>query len=134
MDAQHAHAAALTETEFATSFWTQLFVLSRRMFVQSWRNKIGLAIQMLHAIVSATFLGGIFINVGDNVTRPFENFKFCIGVLVYFMFTQFMVPILLCECLAGSLNLSEIYFSRLQWFARLAFTIGRLRVHANALL
>lgn len=95
LDAAHGHAAALTDSEFATSFWTQLSVLSRRMMVQSWRNKIGLAIQMLHAIISATFLGGIFLNVGDNVTRPFENFKFCIGVLVYFMFTHFMVPILL---------------------------------------
>lgn len=76
----------------------QLCVLLRRMFLQTWRNKIGLIIQMMHAIISASFLGGIFLDIGDNVTRPFENFKFCIGVLVYYMYTHFMVPILLCEC------------------------------------
>lgn len=98
IDAAHAQAVALTDSEFATSFWVQLCVLLRRMFLQTWRNKIGLTIQMMHAIISASFLGGIFLDIGDNVTRPFENFKFCIGVLVYYMYTHFMVPILLCEC------------------------------------
>ncbi|XP_052132803.1 ATP-binding cassette subfamily G member 4 [Frankliniella occidentalis] len=93
--AAHAQTSALSETEFATSFWTQLSVLTRRYFLQTRRNMVGLFVQMFGAVLVGASLGAVFYGKGDDVTRPFDNFKFCIGVLVYYMYCPFMVPILL---------------------------------------
>jgi len=52
-------------------------------------------IQFGHHLFSALILGAIFYGVGNDGSRPFDNFKFCISVLIFFMYTYTMAPVLL---------------------------------------
>jgi hypothetical protein len=45
-------------------------------------------------------MGGIFLQTGDDAKRPFANVKFCLSVLVFFLYTHIMTPVLLCESLS----------------------------------
>ncbi|XP_065210025.1 ATP-binding cassette subfamily G member 4-like [Planococcus citri] len=81
--------------QFATSFGTQFCILYKRKLTQLRRDTTSLWIQFGHHLFSALLLGGIFIGVGNDGSRPFDNFKFCISVLVFFMYTYTMSPVLL---------------------------------------
>ncbi|CAB3255750.1 unnamed protein product [Arctia plantaginis] len=81
--------------EYATSFWTQFCILSKRMFVQTTRNTTALWIQLAHHILSGLIIGSIFFKVGNNAGMPIVNFKFCLTCLVFFVYTHTMVPVLL---------------------------------------
>lgn len=54
-------------------------------------------------------IGGIFLQIGDDAKRPFANVKFCLSVLVFFLYTHIMTPVLLCEL---SLSLYYPVFAR----------------------
>nr|CAD7267456.1 unnamed protein product [Timema shepardi] len=52
-------------------------------------------LMLSHHIFSALVLGGIYFGTGNDATKPFMNFKFCIAVLVFFMYTHIMTQVLL---------------------------------------
>ncbi|CAH0387981.1 unnamed protein product [Bemisia tabaci] len=103
--------------EFPTSFWTQFSILLKRRLLQNSRNKTSLYIQSLHHLFSGIFLGGIFLGVGNDAARPFENFKFCISVIVFFIYTYVMTPVLLFPYEVKLLR--REYFNR--WYSLKAF-------------
>lgn len=52
---------------------------------------------LCHHFLSGTLLGTIFLGVGDDANRPFDNFKFVISAVVFFMYTHVMCPVLICK-------------------------------------
>lgn len=86
-----------SDIEFPTSSWTQFCVLLSRMFTQMRRNKPMLWIQLLHHILSGLIIGSIFIGIGDDAAQMLANFKYCMSVLAFFMYTYVMVPVLICK-------------------------------------
>ncbi|GBP92174.1 ATP-binding cassette sub-family G member 4 [Eumeta japonica] len=78
---------------------------------------INLWIQLLHHVLSAVLLGGIFYKVGNNGDAPIVNFKFCISVLVFFMYTYLMIPVLLFPMEVRLLR--REYFNR--WYSLKAY-------------
>lgn len=59
--------------------------------------QVSLGIQLFHHLFSAVLIGGIFVQTGDDAKRPFANVKFCLSILVFFLYTHIMAPVLLCE-------------------------------------
>lgn len=86
-----------TDIEFPTSAWTQFRVLLGRMFMQMRRNKPMLWIQLLHHVLSGLIVGSIFFGIGDDAAHMLANFKYCMSVLAFFMYTYVMVPVLICK-------------------------------------
>ncbi|CAK1600723.1 unnamed protein product [Parnassius mnemosyne] len=80
---------------FPTSFTTQFVILIKRMYIQTKRNSINLFIQLMHHLICALSLGGIFYMVGNEGSTPMANYKFFLSVLVFFVYTHSMTPILL---------------------------------------
>lgn len=63
-----------------------------------------LIIMFIHHVLSGLLMGTIFMGVGDNANRPFDNFKFVVSVVVFFMYTHLMVPILLCKSVYSTIG------------------------------
>ncbi|XP_025205078.1 ATP-binding cassette sub-family G member 4-like [Melanaphis sacchari] len=82
------------EAEYPSSFSTQFSILLARKTKQFSRNTIGLWISFFHHTFSALLLGSIYFGIGVDGNRPFENFKFCISVIVFFVYTHVMGPVL----------------------------------------
>jgi len=59
--------------------------------------QVSLGIQIFHHLFSAVLLGCIFLHIGNDGSKPFTNMKFCLSVLVFFLYTHIMSPVLLCE-------------------------------------
>lgn len=78
------------------SFSTQFRILLGRMLLQRWRSKATLRLQLIHHVVSGILLGGIFFGIGNDSAMALSNFKFCISILVFFVYTYAMVPVLTC--------------------------------------
>ncbi|XP_060877169.1 ATP-binding cassette sub-family G member 4-like [Metopolophium dirhodum] len=83
-----------SEAEYPSSFGTQFSILLARKIKQFCRNTTGLWISFFHHTFSALLLGSIYYGIGSDGNRPFENFKFCISVIVFFVYTHVMGPVL----------------------------------------
>ena len=59
--------------------------------------QVSLGIQVFHHMFSAVFFGWTFLHTGDDGNKPFTNVKFCLSVLVFFLYTHIMSPVLLRE-------------------------------------
>ncbi|XP_013136906.1 PREDICTED: ATP-binding cassette sub-family G member 1-like isoform X1 [Papilio polytes] len=114
---EHIAKEQMQKMEFPTTFLTQFLILTKRMFIQSRRNSITLWIQLVHHVVSAVLLGSIFLLVGNDAAVPIVNFKFCISVLVFFMYTYIMIPVLLFPMEVRMLR--REYFNR--WYGLKAY-------------
>ena len=82
---------------FATSFWTQFIILSHRNWLQMKRNKTTIFIQLFHHVFSAILIGLVFLGVGNKASMIFNNFKFILCCMVFFVYTYAMVPVLTCK-------------------------------------
>ncbi|KRT82798.1 ABC transporter ATP-binding protein [Oryctes borbonicus] len=80
---------------FETSFWTQFLILLRRNFIQLRRNKIVLALHFAHNFICGLCVGILFYQVGMRGSMMILNLKQLYGLVIYFMFTHAMAPILL---------------------------------------
>lgn len=85
------------EFKFPTSFWTQFSIIIGRMFLQMKRNNVILIMQAIHHIFSALVLGSIFYGIGNDAKMIRSNFNFCLAMMVFFIYTYAMVPILHCK-------------------------------------
>lgn len=105
------------EYEFPTSCFQQFSILVRRLFLQQRRNCVSLGIQLFHHLFSAVLFGCIFLQIGDDARRPFANVKFCLSVLVFFLYTHIMTPVLLFPTAVKLLK--REYFNR--WYGLKAY-------------
>lgn len=83
--------------EFATSFWTQFSILFCRNFLQLRRSRIALALHLGHNILCGLSVGILFYQVGAKSDSMMVNMKYLFGIVVYFLFTHAVAPILLCK-------------------------------------
>lgn len=84
------------DIDFPTSFWTQFSILLSRMMLQMRRNILAIWIQIFHHTFCAFLLGILFYGIGNNASYTVVNFKFCLCVMVFFVYTYIMTPVLLC--------------------------------------
>uniref|UniRef100_A0A2S2RAU7 ATP-binding cassette sub-family G member 1 n=1 Tax=Sipha flava TaxID=143950 RepID=A0A2S2RAU7_9HEMI len=99
-----------SDLEYPSSFSTQFSILLERKTKQFIRNKIGLWISFFHHAFSALLIGSIYYGIGLDGSHPFENFKFCISVVVFFVYTHIMGPVLTFP--------SEVKLLRREYFNR----------------
>lgn len=85
------------DINFPTSSWTQFCILLSRMMLQLKRNKLLIAIQLFNVLLGSSLTGLLFYKLGNNGTFGFDNFKYCICLLTYFMYTYLMTAALLCK-------------------------------------
>ncbi|KAK9695455.1 ABC-2 type transporter [Popillia japonica] len=84
-----------TKEDFPISYYTQVGILLKKMFLQMCRNKIALTIQFSHHIISGLSLGVIFFNTGNDASQSLATFKFFVSLMVFYLYTYIISPILL---------------------------------------
>lgn len=81
---------------FAATFWKQFIVLMYRNFLQLRRNKTVIGLHFVHNMVCGLAVGLLFFQIGKSGSLIMLNCKCLFGLVIYFMFTHAMAPILLC--------------------------------------
>lgn len=80
---------------YATSWGLQFRILLCRMLLQIFRNKQGLWIQLIHHTMCSILVGACFFNMANDGTQMFNHLKMCVGLVIFFSYTQVMVPVLI---------------------------------------
>uniref|UniRef100_A0A0A9YE03 ATP-binding cassette sub-family G member 1 n=1 Tax=Lygus hesperus TaxID=30085 RepID=A0A0A9YE03_LYGHE len=106
---------------YPNSFYTQFMLLLSRMMLQKRRNVTGWWLQIIHHIISGFLVGVIFVKVGNDASRPFDNFKFCLCCSVFFMYTHCMIPVLTYPFEVKVMK--RKYFNR--WYSLKAFYLAK---------
>ncbi|XP_059053888.1 ATP-binding cassette sub-family G member 1 [Achroia grisella] len=79
---------------YATTYCEQFSILLCRMMIQIFRNKQGLWIQLIHHVMCGVLIGICFFNMANDGTQMFNHLKLCVGLVIFFAYTQIMVPVL----------------------------------------
>ncbi|XP_022129072.1 ATP-binding cassette sub-family G member 1 [Pieris rapae] len=79
---------------YPTTFSQQFIILLTRMLLQISRNRQALWIQTIHHIGCALLIGVCFFNMANDGTQMFNHLKMCVGLVIFFVYTQIMVPVL----------------------------------------
>ncbi|XP_073947451.1 ATP-binding cassette sub-family G member 1 isoform X2 [Choristoneura fumiferana] len=79
---------------YPTTFFEQFSILLCRMLKQISRNRTGLWIQLFHHILCSVLIGLCFLNMANDGTQMFNHLKMCVGLVIFFAYTQIMVPVL----------------------------------------
>ncbi|KAL4713588.1 hypothetical protein ACJJTC_005073 [Scirpophaga incertulas] len=82
---------------YATTYFEQFTILLCRMMIQISRNRQALWIQLLHHIMCGFLIGMCFFNMANDGTQMFNHLKMCVGLVLFFAYTQIMVPVLICK-------------------------------------
>ncbi|XP_072947730.1 ATP-binding cassette sub-family G member 1 [Epargyreus clarus] len=79
---------------YPTTYFEQFRILLCRMLVQISRNRQALWIQTIHHAMCALLIGICFFNMANDGTQMFNHLKMCVGLIIFFAYTQIMVPVL----------------------------------------
>ncbi|CAK1586360.1 unnamed protein product [Parnassius mnemosyne] len=79
---------------YPTTYFEQFSILLRRMIIQISRNRQALWIQTIHHIMCGVLIGLCFLNMANDGTQMFNHLKMCVGLVIFFAYTQIMVPVL----------------------------------------
>ncbi|XP_037302867.1 ATP-binding cassette sub-family G member 1 isoform X2 [Manduca sexta] len=79
---------------YATTNCQQFLVLLKRMLLQISRNRQGLWIQLAHHILCGLLIGICFFNMANDGAQMFNHLKLCVGLVIFFAYTQIMIPVL----------------------------------------
>ncbi|KAL1452209.1 hypothetical protein WDU94_006505, partial [Cyamophila willieti] len=79
----------------SVSCWYQFVTLYHRMTLQILRNRLGLKIQFYHHLMCGLAVGIVFYGKSNDGTQFFNHMKFCMGVILFHVYTQCMVQVLL---------------------------------------
>ncbi|XP_023936390.2 ATP-binding cassette sub-family G member 1 [Bicyclus anynana] len=83
-----------TTCRYPTTFFQQFSILLVRMMVQISRNRQALWIQTVHHVMCAILVGLCFFGTANDGTQMFNHLKMCVGLVIFFAYTQIMVPVL----------------------------------------
>ncbi|XP_059475129.1 ATP-binding cassette subfamily G member 4-like [Neocloeon triangulifer] len=115
-------------SEFPTSARYQFMVLLCRMLLQTSRSKAMLRLLFTHHLVSALLLGGMFYDIGDDAGMAYQNIKFFICMIVFFLYAYMMAAVIVFPLEVKLLR--REYFNR--WYGLkpyfFALTVSRLPV------
>ncbi|XP_075978659.1 ATP-binding cassette sub-family G member 1 [Anticarsia gemmatalis] len=81
-------------SDYSTTFCEQFLILLQRMLKQILRNKPGLCIQFVHHVMCGVLIGICFWDMANDGTQMFNHLKLCVGLVIFFAYTQIMVPVL----------------------------------------
>ncbi|XP_034187738.2 ATP-binding cassette sub-family G member 1 isoform X1 [Osmia lignaria lignaria] len=87
-------ASNLPEKTLKVSWYDQFVVLSRRMFLQLYRNRSYMYLKIGLHIFLGFIIGGLFLDVGNDGTKTLFNFGFCFACLIIFLYVP-MLPVLM---------------------------------------
>ncbi|XP_017879116.1 ATP-binding cassette sub-family G member 1-like [Ceratina calcarata] len=76
------------------SWLDQFLVLSRRMMLQTYRNKNYMYLKISLHIFLGFIIGGLFLNVGNDGSKSLFNFGFCFACLIILLYVP-MCPVLM---------------------------------------
>ncbi|KPI91739.1 ATP-binding cassette sub-family G member 4 [Papilio xuthus] len=79
---------------YPTTCFEQFFILLRRMLKQISRNRQALWIQTIHHTMCGVLIGLCFFDMANDGTQMFNHLKMCVGLVIFFAYTQIMVPVL----------------------------------------
>lgn len=57
----------------------------------------GIYIQTVHHVMCGLLMGLCFFNMANDGTQMFNHLKMCVGIVLFFAYTQIMAPVLVCE-------------------------------------
>lgn len=80
--------------KYSATFFEQFSILLQRMLTQIFRNRPGLCIQFIHHVMCGLLVGICFFNMANDGTQMFNHLKLCVGLVIFFAYTQIMVPVL----------------------------------------
>lgn len=80
-------------SRYPTTYFQQFSILLRRMLLQISRNRQALWIQTIHHIMCAVLIGLCFFGMANDGTQMFNHLKMCVGLVIFFAYTQVMVPV-----------------------------------------
>ncbi|XP_037974252.2 ATP-binding cassette sub-family G member 4 [Plutella xylostella] len=79
---------------YPTTYCQQFSILLCRMIKQIFRNKQGIYIQTVHHVMCGLLMGLCFFNMANDGTQMFNHLKMCVGIVLFFAYTQIMAPVL----------------------------------------
>ncbi|CAG5025148.1 unnamed protein product [Parnassius apollo] len=79
---------------YPTTYFEQFSILLRRMIKQISRNRQALWIQAIHHTMCGVLIGLCFLNMANDGSQMFNHLKMCVGLVIFFAYTQIMVPVL----------------------------------------
>ncbi|KOB74240.1 ATP-binding cassette sub-family G member 1, partial [Operophtera brumata] len=79
---------------YSTTFCEQFSILLCRMIKQISRNRQGLWIQLIHHVMCGFLIGWCFWRMADDGSQMFNHLKLCVALVIFFAYTQIMVPVL----------------------------------------
>ncbi|XP_044735311.1 ATP-binding cassette sub-family G member 4 [Chrysoperla carnea] len=82
------------EFNYSTNKFHQFIVILQRMLKQIFRNTTGLKVQFTHYLMCGLMIGTMFYNNANDGAQMFNHLKFCVGVILFFAYTQLMIPVL----------------------------------------
>ncbi|OWR43521.1 putative ABC transporter [Danaus plexippus plexippus] len=81
-------------SRFPTTYFQQFSILLCRMLLQISRNRQALWIQTIHHVMCAVLVGICFFKTANDGAQMFNHLKMCVGLVIFFAYTQIMVPVL----------------------------------------
>ncbi|CAH2237109.1 jg24448 [Pararge aegeria aegeria] len=79
---------------YPTTNFQQFSILLVRMLVQISRNHQALWIQTVHHVMCGVLVGLCFFGTANDGSQMFNHLKMCVGLVIFFAYTQIMVPVL----------------------------------------
>ncbi|XP_041987112.1 ATP-binding cassette sub-family G member 1 [Aricia agestis] len=79
---------------YPVSSFDQFSILLCRMLLQISRNRQALWIQAMHHTMCGFLIGLTFYKMANDGTQMFNHLKLCVGLIIFFAYTQIMVPVL----------------------------------------
>ncbi|XP_047534711.1 ATP-binding cassette sub-family G member 1 [Vanessa atalanta] len=117
--------------QYPTTYFQQFSILLRRMLLQISRNRQALWIQTIHHVMCAVLIGLCFFGTANDGTQMFNHLKMCVGLVIFFSYTQIMVPVLVYpeEVKLVKKEHFNSWYSLLPYYA--ALTVSKLPVQVT---
>ncbi|XP_068618206.1 ATP-binding cassette subfamily G member 4 [Battus philenor] len=117
--------------KYPTTYFEQFSILLRRMLKQISRNRQALWIQTFHHMMCGLLIGICFFNMANDGTQMFNHLKMCVGLVIFFAYTQIMVPVLVYPQEVKLVKKEHFngWYSLLPYYA--ALTVSKLPVQVT---
>ncbi|KAF2894324.1 hypothetical protein ILUMI_11847 [Ignelater luminosus] len=85
----------IIDAHFPTTFWSQFYILSSRMFLQLKRNKMEIWLQVFNHAVATLIFVLLYYGIGNNADKIVFTYHYFISTLIFFLYTYTMLPVVL---------------------------------------
>lgn len=85
------------DMNFPVSFWVQFYYIYSTLLLQLSRNRTAIILHLFTHIFSGILLGALFFGIGNDASLAISNFKYCFSILIFFVYTYLLTPVLECK-------------------------------------